>query len=207
MKCFNSEKDAESTQALVTAMRLLCHEGKYPIEHITTEKYYFPFNRLRNILKEMLSEKRTNSHLFTRFKEYGAYLDVLFYSWKLLPGLTTKGTQTSVNYIQNYFNLITVIPITTEVQESKQLFCESTEAHHCNYQNQFTFDYGAVRKYLNNAWRCAIKWDFSDHGTHKQILIVLLETIMPHLEKPVLLTDFLMDSLDVGECTFIVYYC
>lgn len=31
---------------------------------------------------------------------------------------------------------------------------------------------------------------------HKQLLIVLLERVMPHLEKPVLMTDFLMDSLD-----------
>jgi U3 small nucleolar RNA-associated protein 19 len=34
--------------------------------------------------------------------------------------------------------------------------------------------------------------------THKQLLIVLLERVLPHLEKPLLLTDFLMDSLDVG---------
>lgn len=35
-------------------------------------------------------------------------------------------------------------------------------------------------------------------STHKQLLIVLLERVLPHLEKPLLLTDFLMDSLDVG---------
>lgn len=34
--------------------------------------------------------------------------------------------------------------------------------------------------------------------THKKMLIVLLERVLTNLEKPLLLTDFLMDSLDVG---------
>lgn len=35
-------------------------------------------------------------------------------------------------------------------------------------------------------------------ATHKQFLIILLEKVLPHLDKPLLLTDFLMDSLDIG---------
>lgn len=34
--------------------------------------------------------------------------------------------------------------------------------------------------------------------THRQMLIVLLENVIKHLEKPILLIDFLMDSMDVG---------
>lgn len=34
--------------------------------------------------------------------------------------------------------------------------------------------------------------------THRQVLVVLLENIIKYLEKPILLTDFLMDSMDVG---------
>lgn len=40
-------------------------------------------------------------------------------------------------------------------------------------------------------------WEHSP-TTQKQLLVVLLERVLPHLEKPLLLTDFLMDSLDVG---------
>ena len=38
-------------------------------------------------------------------------------------------------------------------------------------------------------------WEFTPQ-LHKQVLLVLLERVMPYLEKPVLMTDFLMDSLD-----------
>uniref|UniRef100_A0A6M2DVY6 Putative nucleolar protein n=1 Tax=Xenopsylla cheopis TaxID=163159 RepID=A0A6M2DVY6_XENCH len=34
--------------------------------------------------------------------------------------------------------------------------------------------------------------------THRLLLVVLLERVLPYLDKPILLTDFLMDSLDVG---------
>jgi len=35
--------------------------------------------------------------------------------------------------------------------------------------------------------------------THQQLLVVLLERVLPHLDKPLLLTDYLMDSLDMGK--------
>lgn len=213
--CFNVEKQAESTQALVTAMRLLGQEGKYPLEH-TTDSYYFPTNRFRNILLRLLSNEKQNNHLFVRFKEYGACLDVLYFTWKLLPGLTAKGVPSSDIYIQNYLDLISAIPISSDVQESKQNLCSATYgAENTNTstngtsgdiynQQPFTFDYVNVRKNLNKSWHCAVLWDLTENS-HKQILIVLLENVLQHLDKPVLLTDFLMDSLDVGEYYYIYF--
>jgi U3 small nucleolar RNA-associated protein 19 len=134
--------------------------------------------------------EKSNYQLILRFKEYGACLDVLFYTWKLLPGITPKGKPSSDIYVQNYLDLLASIPITSDVQESSQFLCASGNEHQ-------VFDYATMRKNLNKAWNCAVLWDLSEN-THKQILIILLEKIMPHLEKPVLLTDFLMDSLDVG---------
>lgn len=46
-------------------------------------------------------------------------------------------------------------------------------------------------------WNCIILWEHTP-ATHKQLLIVLLESVLSYLDKPVLMTDFLMDSLDVG---------
>ncbi|TGZ55524.1 Uncharacterized protein DBV15_11370 [Temnothorax longispinosus] len=63
----------------------------------------------------------------------------------------------------------------------------------------FTWDQSNVKRALNKVWACVMHWDVQSRLTpqlHKQLLIVLLERVMPHLEKPVLLTNFLMDSLD-----------
>lgn len=189
LQCFNLDKPSESSQALVTAMHLLSQEGKNPIEN-TTDANYFPTNRFRNILLRLLSSDKLNHHLIMRFKEYSAYADVLFYAWKLLPGLTPKGKPSSDIYIQNYLDLLGAIPLAVDANEPPQYLCGG--ADHPDY------DYAVMRRNLNKVWNCAVLWDLSE-TTHKQLLIVLLEKILPHLDKPVLLTDFLMDSLDVGE--------
>lgn len=189
LSAFSHSIATECTQALVTAMRLLATECKYPRDPLN-KSITFSTNKLNNIVQHLLSSNRVNNHLFNRFKEYGAYLDVVFYTWKILPAITVKGVAPSDIYIQNYLDLINTIPISAEVQENKQLFCISDE--------HFEFDYPVARKSLNKVWSCVLLWELSE-TTHKQMLIVLLEKILNHLDKPVLLTDFLMDSLDVGE--------
>jgi hypothetical protein len=47
-------------------------------------------------------------------------------------------------------------------------------------------------------WSVIIRWEHS-FATHQQLLVVLLEWILPHLDRPLLLTDYLMDSLDMGK--------
>lgn len=183
--------EAESSQALVTAMHLLCAEAKYP--NNPDSKSILPISKFRNITQQMLSTEKLNNHLFARFKEYGSYLDIVYNLWKILPDITIKEKSPSDIYVQNYLDLINAIPISAEVQENKQLLC-------CN-EDFFDFDYPLVRKNLNKVWACILQWtnDLSE-TTHKQLLVVLIEKILCHLDKPILLTDFLMDSLDIGMC-------
>lgn len=180
----------ESTQALVTGMRLISIEGRQARKTATKGAILFPLNHFTSIIQKLLSSERLNTHLTNRFKEYGAYLDVVFYTWKMLPGLTLKGTNANDTYIQNYLDLINAVPISAQVQEEKQVLgCP---------EGTFEFDYPATRKSLNKVWSCAVLWTLSQTA-HKTFLAVLLERVLSHLDKPVLLTDFLMDSLDVGE--------
>lgn len=185
----NHPDEAESTQALVTAMHLLSVEAKYPKNPET--KSTLSTNKLKNIAQQMLSTKQINHHLFARFKEFGTYLDIVYNLWKILPEITIKEKSPSDIYMQNYLDLINAIPISAEVQENKQLLCSSEDV--------FDFDYPLVRKNLNKVWACIVQWTNNlTEITHKQLLVVLIEKILCHLDKPILLTDFLMDSLDIG---------
>lgn len=183
------ENHLESTQGLVTAMHLISAEGKHSRDG-GKDTDTFPVTRLSNIIQLLLSGDRVNTHLINRFKEYGAYLDVVFYTWKALPGITLKGTAATETYIQNYLELVNTVPISAQVQENKQVLC-------CP-DGKFEFDYPTARKCLNKVWACAVLWTLSE-ATHRQLLVVLLERILSHLDRPVQLTDFLMDSLDNGE--------
>lgn len=189
---FKSERNADGCQALVSAMKLLSIEGRHPFEqHI--EEYYFPFNRLKQVLIALLSQDKQNTHLFERFKEFSEYLDVLYFTWKQLPLLTKSTASSNSVFALNYLDLIDAIPMTKDIQENKKLLCAPGD----DVKVSETFDYAHTRKSINKVWNCVMLWEMKD-PIHKKVLIVLLERILPHLEKPIHLTDFLMDSLDFG---------
>lgn len=190
MNGISSPDESDSTQALVTAMHILCTEAKYP-KNPDSSTALPSSTKLRAVVQKLLSPTRLNTYLFARFKEFGAYLDIVFSIWKILPDITVKTKNQTDIYIQNYLELINAIPISAEVQENKQIMCYE--------DNSFDFDYPAARKNLNKVWACIMQWTENlAERTHKQMLVILLEKVLNHLDRPILLTDFLMDSLDVG---------
>lgn len=203
---FEALRPTDVESAVVAAVQLLASEGKYPIERIT-DTYYFPINRLRNILMQLLSKKHAQQTAIDAFRRHTAdYLDVLFYSWKLLPGLTIRYDTATFDkedlqiYIRNYFDLVAALPIPAVIQNSKRCLCfnEEQNTEHGFYNKApLEFDYDTARKNLNKSWHQAVMWPLSEQ-LHRQMLIVLLEHVLMHLFNPVLLTDFLMDSLDAG---------
>lgn len=186
-------KPSVQHQALITAMKLMAEEGKNPMEPISNLAYYFPLHRLKPILMQLLSPDKDNASLICRFQEITGYLDALYYTWKCLPSLTPK-RQPQKTYIRNLLELIDKLPLPKKCEVS---ICENTELL-CGPQKStggFIWDHTAAKRALNKVWACVMHWELNSQ-LHKQLLVVLLERVMPHLEKPVLLTDFLMDSLD-----------
>lgn len=187
LESFAHEKSAESSQALATAMKLIVTETENPLESGSSGSVHFPLSKLRQVLQAMLSSERSNTHLINRFLEYSAHLDVIYFCWKVLPSLAPKEFCPSAVFIQNFLSLVGAICFGKEaIEESPSFLCI-----------QMQLDYPYVRKHINKTWSCAMNWKH-DETSHRQLLILLLEKVLPHLDKPVLLTDFLMDSLDVG---------
>ncbi|XP_062563766.1 nucleolar complex protein 4 homolog B [Armigeres subalbatus] len=183
---FGHEKTAESSQALTTAMKLIVAETEHPLEGGSVT-VHFPLGKLRQVLQAMLSSERSNTHLVNRFLEYSAHLDIIYFCWKILPSLAPKEFCPSAVFIQNFLGLLGAICFGKEaVEESPSFLCI-----------QMQMDYPYIRKHMNKTWSCVMNWKH-DEISHRQMLILLLEKVLSHLDKPVLLTDFLMDSLDVG---------
>lgn len=188
LNCLNLEKPVESAQGLTTAMKLLSYEGKHQIDSADN----FPISRLRNILDKLLSHEKDNILLFQRFQEYTNYKDILFYTWKLLPGLVGLKCSSNNLYIENLLHLISSIDSLVIKEEDEKTLCIE--------DNVFKYDYNSAKKNLNKVWATIMVNDQWKHNeaTHRQLLIILLEKVLEHLDKPLLLTDFLMESLDVG---------
>ncbi|XP_017880756.1 nucleolar complex protein 4 homolog isoform X2 [Ceratina calcarata] len=187
-------RPAVKQQALTTAIKLMAEEGRNPLEPIGNVGYYFPLHRLKPMLMKLLSPEEDNTNLISRFQEVTEYPDALYYTWKCLPSLTPKRQPHEI-YIQNLLELIHKLSLPKEIEESKMsenknLLCKPHQA-----TKSFVWDQAGARRALNKVWACVMHWELTPQS-HKKLLIVLLERVMPHLEKPVLLTDFLMDSLD-----------
>jgi U3 small nucleolar RNA-associated protein 19 len=188
VETLNHDSHKIQIQGLSTAMNILSHEGKFPLETKGSLDFYVPLNRVKPILRKLLFNKHNNTELINKYTEYLLYNDILFFTWKLLPSLTDK-TNPNETYIMNYLQLLEKLQL--KQHPENQLLCE-----HGNGES-FTFDEAVTTRALNKIWHCVMLWEHTPR-THKQLLIVLLERVLPHLEKPLLLTDFLMDSLDVG---------
>lgn len=188
-------------------MNLLGAEGRSPtVRYISEGENYFPVNKLKLVMMKLLSDKRNNSHLLNKHTEYLLYDDILFYTWKILPSLTAKSNPSEI-YILNYLALLEKLQIYPN-QDTKYLcYGEQSKSYivtvfFCNniivlLGVPMHFDESLTKKHLNRVWQCIMLWDHTPQ-THRQLLIVLLEKVLVHLDKPILLTDFLMDSLDVG---------
>ncbi|XP_055644996.1 nucleolar complex protein 4 homolog A [Toxorhynchites rutilus septentrionalis] len=188
LEAFNHEKSAESVTALVTAMRLITIETENPIDNGSGEAH-LPLTKLKHVMLAILSSERANTHLVNRFMEYASYLDIIYFCWKIIPSLAPKEFSPNTVFVQNFLSLIGAVSF------GKDLIEDSTSGYLCIQMQHL--DYPYVRKQINKTWSCVMNWKH-DEVTHRQLLILLLEKILPHLDKPMLLTDFLMDSLDVG---------
>ncbi|XP_052865084.1 nucleolar complex protein 4 homolog [Anopheles cruzii] len=185
----NHDKQAEACQALTTAMKLLIAEAHNAPEATSSGELQFPVGRLKQILITMLSAERLNTHLFNRFQEYSYYLDVIYFCWKLMPSLVPRDSVPNDVFMQNLLFLIGAVSFGKDaLKEANNVLCVPLNG---------AFDYLLVRRQINKTWSFVINWPHGE-AAHQQLLLVLLEKVLPHLDKPVLLTDFLMDSLDVG---------
>lgn len=138
--------------------------------------------RLQYIVAQLLDEGKDLERLATQFKTFSKYPDVLQHTWIILSELPEKMTQDHMGRILLF---MAALPITT--WDNPLLVAN----------DKFSFDYGRVRKSVNIAWDRVMKQPLNP-VTRKQMLTLLLDNLLMHIEKPILLTDFLMDSLDVG---------
>lgn len=138
---------------------------------------------------KLLSSEKNNAIVLEKYHEYAAYQDIVYYSWKVLPPLTPK-THPNELFITNFLKLVDTIPLPQS--DEGPVLCRIEDDGQL-----FMIDTISVKRSINKVWSCVMHWEHTP-ATHKQLLIVLLERILPHLDKPLTLTDFLMDSLDAG---------
>ena len=151
-------------------------------------------NLLRSILAVLLSENSDKSNQITRFQEYLEYIDVkqhvIHVTSKIVHTARSKDNSTKI-FRANVMRLLELIDFKDpkEVDESSTLLCKKA---------QYKYDHKTVQKVFSLLWEDFLKLNSNEVDLYKRMLIILHDKVMPQLLRPLMLTDFLVESYNVG---------
>ncbi|RWS16833.1 nucleolar complex protein 4-like protein [Dinothrombium tinctorium] len=209
LRIIKSEQSDEAIQLCVlNLMKLLSNEGKYPIEDV--KHSYFPFEFLKSIIAAILREDRDMSAIIAKFDEYVEYDDVKHSTLKsLLFLLKEKNGDTSdvtELFMHNVFNLLSSIrlPILGKIKRKRKgqkissenesnLLCEPLDVE----LPKFKLEYEKAADLFASVWLQFISLKMPTK-LYRNILMILDDHVMPHFRNPLSLSDFLINSFNVG---------
>ncbi|KAH8256299.1 hypothetical protein KR038_006815 [Drosophila bunnanda] len=177
---------AESAVALKVCFQLIKVEAKHPI----APRKGWPAHRVREILETLLDdEEEIPASALTNYGKYCKNLDVLDITLKHLVHLVpTEDFKDTPIKAMNFLSLVNLIDLGKSVLNAAEYHVETVKVKSFNLEQS--------SKRLNDIWSAVmLKSSGVDERLHRQMLVVLLERVITHLEDPIQLTDFLMDSL------------
>ncbi|XP_033110942.1 nucleolar complex protein 4 homolog B-like [Anneissia japonica] len=210
IKCLTdviASKDTKSvTQelAMCTVIKLLEAESRHPLRHTQNLQYTFPRSPLEKLLTCLLSCTNDFSHLMVRFQEYLEYDDMRYYTLEVVSGKIREMNcrMQKVEHGQR------------KVEE--EMFCKNTlclleqvtmpeEDTLINFLTPLPPDDEEIRatqlkeqrKAFSNAWLSFLLLSLPLH-VYKKVLFMMHDKIIPNMSSPVMLTDFLTASYNIG---------
>lgn len=177
--------DSQCSVAVKVCMQLIKVEAKHPI----APNKGWPTYWIRGMLETLINSDTTPTTALANYGKYCKNLDVLEITLTQLKSLVPdEDFKDSPIKAMNFLSIVNLLDMGKSVL--------STADYHVESAKKQTFNYELNRKRLNNLWATIMaKGNEVDEKLHRQILVVLLERVINHLNDPIQLTDFLMDSL------------
>uniref|UniRef100_A0A8C5QJF1 Nucleolar complex associated 4 homolog n=1 Tax=Leptobrachium leishanense TaxID=445787 RepID=A0A8C5QJF1_9ANUR len=183
--------------ALETLMNFIQMEGRFPLEKAEWKESSFPRELLKSVVNRLLHEEADSTKLISRFQEYVAYDDVRYYTMTLINDCIARVHQKSKAMVlpifqNNVFCLISSINMPDDDTLSNFLI----------NQKEIQDDWKPAKrkehkKVFEKVWMNFLKYRLPV-SLYKKVLLILHESILPHMVKPTLLIDFLTAAYDVG---------
>ncbi|KAH3886001.1 hypothetical protein DPMN_010001, partial [Dreissena polymorpha] len=178
--------------ALSVLMKLVVKESKHPLNTAVEAKTHFPVQLFKKILGTLLSKTVNNHALLGRFEEYLAYDDIKFHTLQHLVHISQK-TNAEATLQGNIFALLENISFPSKDQTGavSNFLCtvldeEKDVRSMCRHRQLYT-----------KVWTHFLKFKLTA-TLYRKVLIILPEKVIPHITSPLLLSDFLTQSFNVG---------
>ncbi|KAM4050872.1 nucleolar complex protein 4 homolog [Anomaloglossus baeobatrachus] len=202
VSCLVELLDATSFQvqelAMCTLLKILQLEGKFPLESASwRDTYRFPRRLLKLAVDRLLQEETDSSPLISRFQEYLEYDDIRYYTLSVINERVlqvyqkTKEPLPSV-FQNNVFGLLSSINMPAESELSNFLVSQKEKVD--DWKPAKLKEH---KKAFEKVWMSFLKHKLSV-SLYKKVLLILHESILPHMCKPALMIDFLTVAYDVG---------
>uniref|UniRef100_A0A452I4G7 CCAAT-binding factor domain-containing protein n=1 Tax=Gopherus agassizii TaxID=38772 RepID=A0A452I4G7_9SAUR len=172
--------------SLVTLMKFVELEGKYPLVKAEWKgSFRFPRELLKLVVENLIPCEEDSSLLISRFQEYLEYDDIRYFVMKAVAeniGQVMQKTQEVPLpvYQQNVFSLISSISM------------PSQESEVVNFMVKWCFSS------LQQVFNVMFPPSQLPNGLYKKVLVILHDSILPHLNEPTLMIDFLTVAYDIG---------
>ncbi|XP_066466189.1 nucleolar complex protein 4 homolog isoform X2 [Tiliqua scincoides] len=182
--------------ALCTLMKFLELEAKHLL--VQTEwSFSFPTELLKLVVEGLISMEEDSSLLISRFQEYLEHDDVRYFVMKAVAENVGRVMQKNKEvplpvYQKNAFALISSITMPSEESEIKNFLVA-----HANQQEWKVSKLKEHRRAFERMWLGFLKHKLPG-SLYKKVLVILHDSILPHMNEPTLMIDFLTVAYDVG---------
>ncbi|XP_007565979.1 nucleolar complex protein 4 homolog [Poecilia formosa] len=185
--------------ALCCLMKFAAEQGLHPLEDLDWSEYFsFPRELIQAVVHNILSQSLDNSLLISRFQEFLEMDDIRYYVMSFIRDNVatvmnkSKGAVLPV-YQSNVFTLMLNINMPSQETELTN-FMVKQETKHEDWKAAKLHDH---KRAFERMWLGFLKYKLPN-SMYKKILVVLHDSILPHMSKPTLMIDFLTAAYDVG---------
>ncbi|XP_005799747.1 nucleolar complex protein 4 homolog [Xiphophorus maculatus] len=195
----NHETHGVKESALCCLMKFAAGQGLHPLEDLDwSEHFSFPRELIQAVVHNILSQSSDNSLLISRFQEFLEMEDVRYYVMSSIRDNVatvmdkSKGVVLPV-YQSNVFTLMLNINMPSQDSELTN-FMVKQEAKHEDWKAAKLHDH---KRAFERMWLGFLKYKLPN-SMYKKVLVILHDSILPHMSKPTLMIDFLTAAYDVG---------
>lgn len=184
--------------ALCMLMKFIQIEGKFPLESANwRDSYRFPRRLLKLVIDSLLQEEKDSSAMISRYQEFLEYDDVRYYTMSVINERIAQVYQNAKKpltpaFLNNVFGLLSAINMPVESELSNFLIAQKEKVD--DWKPAKLKEH---KKTLERVWMGFLKHKLSV-SLYKKVLLILHESILPHMTNPALMIDFLTVAYDVG---------
>lgn len=184
--------------ALSTLMKLVQLEGAHPLEKPKWEgSYLFPRQLFKAVVDGLLSLEEDCSLLLSQFCQYLEQDDVRYHTMQAATDTVARVAnahpEVPLTFWNNVFTLLSAVSLPRRESDIANFYVQHAELS----------DKWKVTHLKEHRRAFQLMWlGFLKHklplSLYKKVLVIMHESILPHLAQPSLMIDFLTHAYDIG---------